>query len=102
MIGTRVHCDKSEVLWRVEGAAAFERGSNNGRVSELAGCVMYTYEMVVVCFALPQYVCARVLKPAKWACVRGGVFVSKGEFAILKLAEYEFEYCYAISVRVSD
>jgi len=40
-------------------------------------------------FALPRYVCARVWKPAKWACVSGGVFVSNGEFAIVELAVYE-------------
>ena len=81
-------------MWRVEGAAALERGSN-GRVGELAGCVMSTYELVVVGFALPRYVCARVWEPAKWACISGGVFVSEGEFAIVKLVVYEFKYCYA-------
>ena len=53
LAGPRVYCDKAEVAWRVEGAAAFERGSN-GRVGELAGCVMSTYELVVVKFALPH------------------------------------------------
>ena len=52
---------------------------------------MSTYELVVVGFVLPRYVCARVLKPAKWACVSGGVFVSEGESAIVELAVYEFE-----------
>ncbi len=46
-------------MWRVEGAAALERGSD-GRVGELAGCVMSIYEFVVVGFALSRYVCARV------------------------------------------
>jgi hypothetical protein len=58
--------------------------------------------MVVVGFALPRYVCARVWKPAMWACVSGGVFVSKGEFAIEELTVYEFEYYYASSLRVKD
>ncbi len=83
MFGARVHCDKAEVVWRVEGAAAFERGSN-GRVGELAGCVMSAYELVVVGFALPRYVCVRVWEPAKWACVSGGVFVSEGEFVVVQ------------------
>jgi hypothetical protein len=39
-------------VWRVEGAAAFERGSI-GRVGELPGCVMHIYELVVAGFALP-------------------------------------------------
>ena len=69
-------------MGRVEGAAAFEHGSN-GRVGELAGFVMSAYELVVVGLVLPRYVCARVWKPAKWACVSGGVFVSEGEFAIV-------------------
>ena len=45
-------------MWRVEGATALERGSN-GRVGELAGCVMSTYELVVVDFALPRYMCVQ-------------------------------------------
>jgi hypothetical protein len=69
-------------MWRVEGATAFERGSN-GRVGELAGCVMFAYELVVVGFALSRYVCARVWEPAKGACISGGVFLSEGEFAIV-------------------
>jgi hypothetical protein len=88
-------------VWRVEGATALERGSN-GRVGELAGCVVSTYELVVVGFAFPRYVCARVLEPAKWACVIGGVFVSEGEFAIVKLAVYEFEYCYTFPLGDPD
>ncbi len=63
VLGPRVHCDKAEVVWRVEDTAAFERGYN-GLVGELAGCVMSTNEEVVVGFALPRYVCARVWKPA--------------------------------------
>ena len=43
-------------MWRVEGAAAFERGSN-GRMGELAGCVMSAYEVVVVGFSSPRYLC---------------------------------------------
>ena len=69
-------------MWRVEGAAAFERRSN-GRVVELSYCVMPTYGLLVVGFALPRCVCARVWKPAKLACVCGGVFLSEGEFAIV-------------------
>ena len=88
-------------MWRIEGAAAFERGSN-GRVGELAGCVMSAYEFVVVGFALPRYVCARAWEPAKWACVNGGVCVSDGEFAVVYLAVYEFDYCYAFSLVVLD
>ncbi len=68
-------------MWRVEGSAAFERGSN-GRVVELACCVMSTYELVVVGFSLPRYVWVRVWEPAKWACASGAVFVYEGEFAI--------------------
>ncbi len=77
-------------MWQVEGVAAFESGSN-GRVGELTRCVMSTYELVVVGFALPRYVCARVWKPAKWACVSGDVFVSEFDFAIVELAVYELE-----------
>jgi hypothetical protein len=88
-------------VWRVEGTAALERGSN-GRVGELACCVMSTYELFVAGFALPRYVCARVWEPAKWACVSRGVFVSEGEFAIVELAVYEFEYCYVFSLGVPD
>ena len=69
-------------MWRVEDAAAFERGFN-GRVGELTGCVISTYELVVMGFALPRYACARVRKPAKWACVSWGVFASEGKFAIV-------------------
>ena len=69
-------------MWRVEGAAAFERGSND-RVGELASYAMPAYELVVLGVALPRYVCARVWEPAKWSCVGGGVFVSKGEFAVV-------------------
>jgi hypothetical protein len=61
---------------------------------------MSAYELVVVMFALPRYVCARVWEPAKWTCVSRGVFVSEGEFAIVELAVYEFEYCYAFSLGV--
>ena len=61
-------------------------------MGELAGCIMSTDELVVVGFALPRYACARVWKPAKWACVNGSVFVYESEFAIVELAVYEFEY----------
>ena len=88
-------------MWRVEGAAAFKRESN-GRMGELTCCVMSNYELVVVGFALPRYVCARVWKLAKWACGNGGVFVSEGDFAVVELAVYEFEYCYAFSLGVLD
>ncbi len=88
-------------MWRVEGAPAFERGSN-GRVGELAGCVMSTFELVVVGFVLPRYMCAIVWKPAEWACVSGGVFVFVGDFAIVEFAVYEFEYCYDLSLGVLD
>jgi hypothetical protein len=44
---------------------------------------MSAYELVVVGFALPRYVCARVWEPAKWACVSGSVFVSEGESAVV-------------------
>jgi hypothetical protein len=44
---------------------------------------MPAYELVVVCVALPRYVCARVREPAEWACVGGGVFISEGEFAVI-------------------
>jgi hypothetical protein len=71
-------------------------------VGELAGCVVSIYELVVVGFALPRYVCARVWKPAKWARVGGGVFVYEGKFAIVELAIYGFEYCYAFSLGVPD
>ena len=74
--------DKAEFMWRVESSAAYECGSND-RVGELSGCVMSAYDLVVVGFALPRYVCARVWEPAKWASVGGGVFVSEGEFAIV-------------------
>ena len=43
---------------------------------------MSTYELIVIGFALPRYVCARVRKPAKWTCVSWGVFVYEGEFAM--------------------
>jgi len=82
VFGARVQCDKAEFMLRVEGATAFERVSN-GRMGESAGCVMPAYELVVVGFALPRYVCARVWEPAKWACVGGGVFVYEGEFAVV-------------------
>ncbi len=86
----------------IEGAAAFEIGSN-GRMGELAGCVMSSYALFVVYFASPRYVCERVWKPAKWACVSGGgVFVSEGEFGIVELAVYEFDDRYAFSFGVSD
>ncbi len=88
-------------MWRVEGAAALKRGSN-GRVGEMPGCVISTYKLVVVGFALPRYVCARVWEPTKWACVSGDAFVSEGELAIVELAVYEFEYCYAFSLGVPD
>jgi len=88
-------------MWQVEGAAALERGSN-GRVGELTGCVMPTYELVVVGFALPRYVCARVWELAKSTCVSGGVFASEGEFSIVKLAVYEFDYCHAFPSGVPD
>ena len=41
---------------------------------------MLAYELVVVGVSLPRYVCARVWKPAEWACVGEGVFISEGEF----------------------
>ena len=52
-------------------------------MGELAGCDMSAYELVVVGFAFPRYVCAIVREPAEGACVSGGVFVFEGEFVVV-------------------
>jgi hypothetical protein len=59
-------------------------------MSELTSCINSADELVVVGFALPCNMSARVLQPAKWTCVHGSVFVSESMFVIEELTVYEF------------
>ncbi len=51
---------------------------------------MSTNELVVVGFALPCNMCARVWKSAERTYIREGVLVFESKFAIVKVSIYEF------------
>ena len=57
---------------------------------------MFANGLIVVGFALARYMCARIMQPVERTSVRGGVIVSERKFAIVNLAVYKFEYCYAV------
>ncbi len=61
-------------------------------MNKLACCVVSSYPESFVVGTLPNDACAEVKPVAEWAFVRGGVSISHGDLAVIKMAVYEFNY----------